>query len=256
MVKEAGLTRIRSANIFDLGCGTGAVEAEIYAAVPKEQWADIKVLAGDVSQSMLDYLDKRGESEGWTGIETRLVDGKELEKNLQEEGFSHVFVGFTIFLLPPDTIKKLARRLKSGGALGISTWASMPWYELFTRAFERVENGPKMPSREMWWASFTYNQPWNEKEFVNSQLEEVGLKKVETVQRKFEVECGTPDIFITSVGYVLGILSKPWAEDVRERWLKEIQEILREILVEEAGGVDQPVFMTCEGIVGVGWKEE
>lgn len=55
--------------------------------------------------------------------------------------------------------------------------------------------------------------------------------------------------------FVLGLLSKQWVEEVREKWLKEVQEIMKAILVEEAGGVDQSVFMTCEGTVGVGWKE-
>lgn len=35
MVKEAGLSTAKSANIFDLACGTGVVEAEVYAAYRK-----------------------------------------------------------------------------------------------------------------------------------------------------------------------------------------------------------------------------
>lgn len=97
---------------------------------------------------MLDYVDKRGESEGWSGVETRLVDGKELETSAQEEGFSHVFVGFAIVVLPPGTIKKLAGKLESRGVLGISTWANMPWYGLLITILERMENGPGLPSRE------------------------------------------------------------------------------------------------------------
>lgn len=62
-------------NVFDLATGTGVVVKEIYDAIPKENWGHIKVLGGDVSQPMLSYLQKRGEDAGWTGLETKIVDG-------------------------------------------------------------------------------------------------------------------------------------------------------------------------------------
>ena len=75
------LTTIKTTptRILDLACGTGAVEAEIYAAVKKEQWDSLKILAGDISTPMLEYLAKRGESEGWSGLETRVIDGIKLD---------------------------------------------------------------------------------------------------------------------------------------------------------------------------------
>jgi ubiquinone/menaquinone biosynthesis C-methylase UbiE len=65
----------KDAHVLDLATGTGAAIAELYNAVPKEKWSHLKVLGADVSQDMLNYLAKRGESEGWTGLETRVVDG-------------------------------------------------------------------------------------------------------------------------------------------------------------------------------------
>jgi ubiquinone/menaquinone biosynthesis C-methylase UbiE len=47
----------------------------LYDAVPKEKWDELKILGGDVSNSMLAYLKGRGEKEGWKGLETRIVDG-------------------------------------------------------------------------------------------------------------------------------------------------------------------------------------
>ena len=132
--------------IFDLGCGTGAVEAEIYAAVPKEQWGILKVLAGDISTPMLEYLKARGQEEGWTGLETRVVDGTKLEQ-VDEDLLAHIFVGFAIFVLPPDTVTKLAAKLASGGTLALSTWASLPWYDLLARTYAKMDNGQSSPAR-------------------------------------------------------------------------------------------------------------
>ncbi len=76
MVAKSGLKDLTSeAYIFDLATGTGAAIQEVYDAVPKEKWGLLKVLGGDISDDMLAYLKKRGETEGWTGLETRIVDG-------------------------------------------------------------------------------------------------------------------------------------------------------------------------------------
>jgi ubiquinone/menaquinone biosynthesis C-methylase UbiE len=60
--------------VLDVAAGTGAVEAAIYGALPKEKLGTVKVLGTDISQSMLDYLKVRGEKEGWKGLETEVVD--------------------------------------------------------------------------------------------------------------------------------------------------------------------------------------
>ena len=76
MVEKSGLIESTSkANVFDLATGTGALVKELYDAVPKEKWGNLRVLGGDISESMLESLKKRGESEGWTGLETQVTDG-------------------------------------------------------------------------------------------------------------------------------------------------------------------------------------
>ena len=100
----------------------------------------------------------------------------------------------------------------------------------------------------------TNGRPWNDISFVTAQLEEVGLQKVEVVQKKFNVNCGTPDIFMTTMGFMLRMLSKQWPEEKREEWLQGVGETMKELVREEAGGDDKHVFMDFEGIVGVGVK--
>jgi SAM-dependent methyltransferase len=251
------LTTIKTTptRILDLACGTGAVEAEIYAAIKKEQWDGLKILAGDISEPMLDYLAKRGESEGWSGLETRVMDAIKLDLS-QEEDFAHAFVSFAMFVLPSEVTGKLAQKVLPGGTVAISTWASLPWFDLLARTYAAMPDGPELPERQQLWASFTNSLPWNEASFVRQHLEEAGLSKVEVVQRKVTVECGTPDVSMTTMGFVIGMLSKRWPEEKREGWVKDVTRTMRDILVEDVGGVDGCVLMDFEGIVGVGLKDE
>ncbi|KAF2622354.1 S-adenosyl-L-methionine-dependent methyltransferase [Macroventuria anomochaeta] len=250
------LTTLKSTpvNIFDLGCGTGAVEAEIYAAVPRAQWSDLQVLAGDISQPMLSYLKQRGEEEGWSGLETKVVDGTKLDESDVGEQFTHIFVGFAIFVLPPDTLTKLTEKLQAGGTLAISTWATLPWYSFLARTYANISNGPELPSQAQLWKSMSNGRPWGDVSFLKQQLEEAGLQKVEITQKKFHLECGTPDVCMTTMEFVLGMLSKQWPEEKREGWAKEVAEKMKEVFVQEAGGEGENVYMDFEGIVTVGLK--
>jgi SAM-dependent methyltransferase len=68
-------SRTSPVKILDLACGTGAVVKEIYDAVPREKWPEVNILAGDTSDPMLEFLHERAEMQGWSGVETRKVDG-------------------------------------------------------------------------------------------------------------------------------------------------------------------------------------
>jgi len=62
-------------HLFDLACGTGAVVAELYDAVPRDKWYEVKVLAGDKSAGMVQYVQQRSGKEGWDGVQAKEVDG-------------------------------------------------------------------------------------------------------------------------------------------------------------------------------------
>ncbi|KAI4671219.1 uncharacterized protein J4E88_009252 [Alternaria novae-zelandiae] len=72
------------ANILDFACGTGVVAQEIYDTVPKEKWEQLKVLGTDISPPMLEYLRARGETQGWTGLDTKIVDGNPYSPSREE----------------------------------------------------------------------------------------------------------------------------------------------------------------------------
>jgi hypothetical protein len=76
MMQKAGVSAFTGdEQILDVATGTGAVLAALYEAVFQEKRDALKVIAGDISDSMLAYVEKRKAREGWTGVETRKIDG-------------------------------------------------------------------------------------------------------------------------------------------------------------------------------------
>src|SRR5690242_906929 len=183
--------------VFDLACGTGAVEAELYAAHPREKWDELDILAGDISAPMLEYLSTRKNTEGWRGVRTQIVDGAKLDAAETDIGtdYARIFVGFAIFVLPVGTLGKLATLIRPGGTLAITSWAHLPWFALLEETLVGLENGPDVPTHEQLYAGMMNGQPWQDRAFVKEQLERIGLQRVKVVQEVFNVDCGTPDNF-------------------------------------------------------------
>jgi ubiquinone/menaquinone biosynthesis C-methylase UbiE len=76
MMQKAGVSAFTGdEHILDVATGTGAVLAALYEAVSQEKRAALKVLAADISDSMLAYVGQRKAREGWTGVETQKIDG-------------------------------------------------------------------------------------------------------------------------------------------------------------------------------------
>lgn len=248
--------------VFDLGCGTGAVEAELYSALEKEGEGEgkegVRILAGDVSPPMLSYLSARAEREGWSGVSAQTVDGTKLgeAEALRGKSFDQVYVGFAVFMLPPAVPKELVGLVKPGGTLGVTSWADLPWFPVLAEAYKRMEDGPPAPVQRDVWSAVTNGLAWHDTEFVRSTLEEAGLERVQVRKERVEVDVGDADTVMGSMGFVLGILSKQWPEEKREGWLVDAKRAFREVLVENEGEGGKGMEWVFEGIVGVGVKPE
>lgn len=115
IVEKSGLAKSSSDSyIFDLATGSGAAVKELYDAVPKEKWGQLKVLGGDISPIMLGYLTKRGEKEGWTGLETQVLDGNvSLASSTSRYGTLTLRVNRTWIFLPTHIPTYSSRSLSS-----------------------------------------------------------------------------------------------------------------------------------------------
>lgn len=278
MVRKAGFDALEGgANVFDLGCGTGAVAAALYDAVPREKWSQVKVLGGDVSAPMLEYLKKRGEQAGWTGLETAIVDGKVSARRptstaaaapacrpaltatkdiqLSKETYTHVFSNFTVFILPSTAVPTCFSLLRPGGRIGISSWARFPWYNTVSRAISRLPAPqPVLPPYSAVESAIYQSKPWNRPEHVATVLRDAGFVDVEVVEEKHRVDCSTPAVFADTMSMPLNMIAGFWPEETRMETLKAVQEELRKVAAEDAGGEEETYYVEFEGIVGVGRK--
>lgn len=241
----------REINAFDMGCGTGAVIAALYDTVPKEQWPNVKVLAGDVSEDMLSFVRNRGTENGWPGLTTQIVNGAD---GLEPNQFTHVFANAIVFFLPTTTLKKTYDLLKPGGFIGMTTWAALPWFAWVQKAVSRLPNPPSLISYEQIQSAFQQGNAWHEEAFVKKQLEEAGFKDVEVVYEKVRARGGTLDEFMEMMTMPMKVVSSFWEEGEREEILGRVMGELRKVVEEEEDFEDGVVTMNMEGLVGVGWK--
>ncbi|KAI4952793.1 hypothetical protein J4E91_003267 [Alternaria rosae] len=235
------------ASILDFACGTGVVAQEIYDTVPKEKWGQLKVLGTDISPPMLEYLRARGETQGWMGLDTKIVDGNvsylclralqhrfdtnaflqtDLTQVLPKASFTHIFVSFAIFMLPASTLTHLYSLLRPGGYIAVATWSSMSWDNLLTRSVALM-NAPQpySPSREELREKFCGR--WADGSYLTQQFEAAGLGRVGTSNQK---EAGQ-----------------------REGLLEELNGAMKGIVQQEVGE-DEEVELGFDGVVGWGWK--
>ncbi|KAF1935552.1 hypothetical protein EJ02DRAFT_439169 [Clathrospora elynae] len=66
-----------------------------------------------MSTVMLEYLEKRGREQEWSGLETKVVDGN-AELDLPKSSYTHIFLSFAVFVMP-TVLPKLYALLHPGG---------------------------------------------------------------------------------------------------------------------------------------------
>jgi len=241
----------REAHVFDLACGTGAVVKELYDAVPKEKWAGLKILGGDVTPDMLDYLKARGEKEGWTGLETQIVDGNDIK--LPEETYTHLFLSFGVFVMP-GALSKLYSLLKPGGFIGVTTWADLPWQPILARSVSQMTEKPYCPTVADLENKMYQGRPWGDKSYLTSQLTDAGFQHVEAVREQKVIEGSIPKEYMATMQIPLGLVTMFWEEGKRQKYLAELNEIMLKESIKMAGGEDKGVVMEFDANVAWGWK--
>jgi hypothetical protein len=170
-----------------------------------------------------------------------------------DETFTHIFINFAIFVLPPDSLEKCVKLLRPNGFIAFSTWAQFPWFPLIERAHAHMSNPPPLPSYDTVKNRIYQGLPWGA-EFVREVLEKANFKDVEIVQKKEMVNVGTPAEFTETMALPLMIITAAWPEADKERLQKEINDGLMAVALEEAGSEEGTFEMEFEGIVGIGRK--
>lgn len=127
--------------ILDIAAGAG--EQSITAA--KKVGPSGYVLATDISANILDYAGQMAQQAGLKNIETKVMDGENLE--LDDETFDAVIsrVGLIYFPDQQKALKEMLRVLKPGGKIGAIVYSTPEKNKFFSVPVSIIRNRAKLP---------------------------------------------------------------------------------------------------------------
>lgn len=238
---------------MDLACGTGAMTAAFYDAIPTAKRDSARVVGADISTDMLAYLEKRGEQEGWKGLETKAMDAGDMM--LPANTYTHFFITFGVFVMPNGTVQKCHDSITPGGFVGISVWQKLPWYGMVVRALERLPSPPSyIPTEADIMSMVCAKRPWQDPEYLRKELTDAGFENIEVVVEERDAETGTAEDFAFTMGKPLEMVGMFWPEEGRAELVEGVKKELLAVAKEEIGEGGM-MKMKFTGIVGTGLKK-
>jgi ubiquinone/menaquinone biosynthesis C-methylase UbiE len=206
LIKKAAAAKFPEFQVLDLAAGTGAVVAALYEHVPKDKWDIVHVTAGDSNEQQLEYLKSRAAKNGWTGLKTSVVGGGRNDIQMHADTFTHLFINFGIFQFGQAALPKYHEVLKSGGFLGVTTWATLPWYPYVKKAIEGLGKSDAPSEKEV--EDILYKgQAWGDASFVQKALSDAGFSSVEVGVEEQTVSAGTPEQFVDAMENPIKLLA-------------------------------------------------
>lgn len=127
--------------VLDIAAGAG--EQSISAA--KKVGPSGYVLATDISANILEYAKQLAQQEGAGNIETRVMDGENLD--LEDGTFDAVIsrVGLIYFPDQQKALKEMLRVLKPGGKMGAVVYSTPEKNKFFSLPVSIIRNRAKLP---------------------------------------------------------------------------------------------------------------
>jgi ubiquinone/menaquinone biosynthesis C-methylase UbiE len=154
-----------STRVFDNGAGTGILTAQVQAHFP-----DTKVVAADISQGMIDCLNRLSRSKQWRNVETVVADAQAL--SFEESSFTHSMSTFMIGSAehPDRVIAEMYRVTVPGGMLGLGAWAGGCWGPIWQKAVRMAE------CNEMYTSPQLIHKNWNNEANITRGVKAVGWR--------------------------------------------------------------------------------
>ncbi len=162
---------ISDVELFDNGCGTGAM-----TVVLKKYFPNLQIHSTDASSGMIETLNTRVKHDGWKYITTGVADSRPPDNR-----FGYVFSTFVICLAhEPDLIAlEMYRVTRPGGILCLAVWADLgfgyfnnPW----TKACKQLDS--KYQQQRI------VDDSWTAAEQLNAGLKKAGFKDVHLTTEK------------------------------------------------------------------------
>lgn len=201
----------QSKSVLDIGCGRGgnisALLSTYGTSVPS-----VPITAIDSSPGMIDQIQQRLKEEHptWTSVKTEIRDTTDLS-GFEDNSFSHVISGFTLYFLPPKALEEAYRVTSPGGVLATNAMGSTSWWNMMS-TISLIKPDFKLPGMP---------EAWNTVAAMTKTLQNVGLKDVEVK----EMEIGLPyedademAIFIIRTMPYTDMMTSGFTGKERTRW--------------------------------------
>ncbi|KAL4796713.1 S-adenosyl-L-methionine-dependent methyltransferase [Aspergillus venezuelensis] len=253
LVAQSGITssELKPLVVFDNACGTGAVTSTLYNTLDKETLNNWKLTCGDMSQSMLGYLQKRIVEEGWVNAEARIIDSQ--DTGLESGAFTHIFSGFAFNLFPDPqaALKECLRMLQPKGTLAISLWKYCGWFTITRTAIHKyLSPSLPYPGEEI---LNLVDSGWPTESGVRSYLETAGFADISTSVDVKKCRMEPEDLVDACTMIVPAIIKKFWTPEQREQYEGKVVGAVREY-VNSVLGEDGKGVLEAEAIIAVARK--
>ncbi|KAL4946609.1 hypothetical protein BDV06DRAFT_208527 [Aspergillus oleicola] len=234
--------------IFDNACGTGVVSSTLLRTLDKEATSNWELTCGDLSQSMLSYVEKRMADEGWVNAEARILDSQ--DTGLPSGCFTHVFSGFAFNLFPDPqaALSECLRILQPGGTLAISLWKQCGWFDI-ARSAITAHLSPSLPYPGEEILNLP-NSGWDTEYGVRTYLETAGFSDIETTVVEKKCTMTLDDLADACLMMVPFVLDKFWTSEQRDMYADKVPGAVREY-IEAVFGVDGMGELEAEAVIAV-----
>jgi len=131
------------ARVLDVAAGAGGQTI----AAAKRVGSTGYVLATDISSNILEFAFAAAQEEGLSNVETRVMDGEELEEELEEESFDAVIcrVGLIYFPDQQGALTGMLRALKPGGKIAAVVYSTPEKNEFFSIPVSIIRRRARLP---------------------------------------------------------------------------------------------------------------
>jgi len=130
------------ARVLDVAAGAGGQSI----AAAKRVGSAGYVLATDISSNILEFASAAAQEEGLTNVETRVMDGEELEEEL-EESFDAVICRVGLIYLPDQqrALTGMLRALKPGGKIAAIVYSTPENNKFFSIPVSIIRRRAQLP---------------------------------------------------------------------------------------------------------------
>lgn len=232
MLKQCGLSNSNSGkplDVMDNASGGGIITAEI---LKLEGGNNIKrIVAADIDDKMVFYVNKQIKSLDWTSVETLKADQQSVP--LDGNTFTHIFNNFGVFFCANNAavLSETYRLLRPHGIAGFTSWKKITWWtEVAIPALSTfLPESPALPG------DVTKAVPapaWSDPAAIPERLEKAGFKDVQVSEYAFTPDVGPEEFAEATSVLVKAITGRVWSVEDNKKYDDQIQPALLRYLEE------------------------